>query len=457
MSFTRREFLQAGSLTALGLGLNFLSPEITKDKVFAGAMNEEDTKLVFIFQRGGNDGVNTVIPYGDPEYNRANRPTLYIPQGNAINLGNNFARLHPRMLPMMEIYNHPNLTGVNGPGNLAIIHRVGYAGQSKSHFNSQQYWENGTPGDLAFEEGMIYRLVALTMNPLENNLAAATMSNSQMTALRGELPIPTIRDPQMFNFSGDSAKSGKLIGRLPSIPQGTDGQGLLGAYGGPRDFADKPYRDLVYNTGLALTNAMNIVQDAVAQGPYEPSGGAVYPNGNFGNRLSQIAMLLKRTPAQVLGVNIGGWDTHTNQGQINGRQGNLLAQVAQGFRALYRDLQEQWDKLIIITMTEFGRTSKENGSKGTDHGHACVMFAAGGRVQGGVYNCDESTWQAGDMLSASDRYVKRRTDYRAIFAEIFKRHFGNSEELIEQIIPDYSQAALDNPGDFEFLNFLPAV
>jgi hypothetical protein len=304
---------------------------------------------------------------------------------------------------------------------------------------------------------MIYRQVAMTMNPVENNLAAAAMSNSQMVALKGPLPIPTIRDPETFTFSGDPSKSIKLIGRLPANPQGMDGEGLLGAYGGPRDYPDKPYRDLVYDTGLALTNAMNIVQDAVAQGPYEPSGGAVYPSGGFGERLAQIAMLLKRTPARVLGLNIGGWDTHTKQGRINGRQGDLLARVAQGFRALYRDLQDQWANLIIITMTEFGRTSQENGSRGTDHGHACTMFVAGGRVKGGVYNCDASTWLEGDLFSANSRYVERRTDYRAVFGEIFRRHFGDSEDTLKQIIPGYTQAAQNNPGDFEFLNFLPEV
>jgi uncharacterized protein (DUF1501 family) len=442
-------------LTALGAGLSFLSPEIFKQRILANT-HDEDTKLIFIFQRGGNDGVNTVIPYGDPEYNTANRPTLFVPRASAIDLGNDFAGLHPRMAPMMEIYDHPNLTGLDGPGNLAVIHRVGYAGQSKSHFDSQQYWENGTPEEPTFEEGMIYRQVALTMNPVENNLVAAAMSNSQMVALKGPLPVPTIQNVETFAFSGDPAESGKFIGRLPSTPQGPDGGGLLGAYGGPRDFADKPYRNLVYDTGLALTNSMSIVQDAVAQGPYEPSGAAAYPGGGFGAKLAQIAMLIKRTQARVLGVNIGGWDNHTNQGRIYGRQGGLLAQVAQGFQALYRDLQDQWDKLIIVTMTEFGRTSKENGSKGTDHGHACVMFVAGGRIRGGVYNCDASTWAPGDMFSSKGRYVQRNTDYRAVFGEIFTRHFGDSQGTLDQVIPSYAQAAIDNPGDFEPLNFLPA-
>lgn len=455
MSWTRREFLRAGSLTALGAGLSFVKPGIFEAKALAGrAADPGDTKLIFIFQRGGNDGVNTVIPYGDSQYNVGNRPTLFIPRASAIDLSNDFAGLHPRMAPMMEIYNHPGLTGVDGPGNLAIIHRVGYEGQSKSHFDSQQYWENGVPHNPSLEEGMIYRQVALTMNPLENNLAAAGMSNSQMVALKGPLPIPTIDNVQTYSFSGGPAGSMKFIGQVPTMPQGRNGSGLLGAYGGPHDFPGKPYRDLVYGTGLALTNSMSIVQEAVAQGPYAPSGGASYPGSGFGGRLQQIAMLLKRTNARVLGVNIGGWDNHTNQGKIYGRQGDLLAQVAQGFQAFYRDLQDQWDKLLIVTMTEFGRTSKENGSRGTDHGHACVMFVAGGGVRGGVYNCDASTWADGDMFSINDRYVRRKTDYRAVFAEIFTRHFGDTDDMIEQIIPGYTQAALDNPADFERLNFI---
>jgi len=454
MNFSRREFLRAGSLTALGMGLNFVSPQILNRRARAD-IPADDTKMIFIFQRGGNDGVNTVIPYGDPEYNTANRPTLYIAPASAIDLGNDFAGLHPRMAPMMEIYDHPSLTGTDGPGNLAIIHRVGYANQSKSHFNGQQYWENGTPGNPSFEEGMIYRQIALTMDPMANSLVGAGMSNSQMVALKGPLPVPTVGDPASFTFTGDPAEVTKFIGSPPFVAQGTDGTGLMGAYGGPRDFDGKPHRNLVYGTGLALTNAMTTVQDAVAQGPYVPDGGAVYPAGTFGDRLAQSAMLLKRTGVRVLGLNIGGWDTHTNQGRTTGRQGDLLAQVAQGFRALYRDLQDQWDKLIIVTMTEFGRTSKENGSRGTDHGNACVMFVAGGRVHGGVYNCDATTWAAGDLFSASGRYLDRKTDYRAVFAEIFTRHFGDNAVLLEMVIPGYFQAMLDNPSDFDFLNFLP--
>jgi uncharacterized protein (DUF1501 family) len=452
MMVGRRDLLKAGGMTALGFGLNLIAPSASLRRLLAETA--DDTKLVFIFQRGGNDAVNTVIPYGDPEYNNGNRPTLFIPRATALDLGNDFAGLHPRMAPMMDIFNHSDLNGVPGLGNLAVIHRVGYAGHSQSHFDSQHYWETGVPGDGGFDEGMLYRQIALTMNPAENSLVATAISGSQLTALKGPLPVPTIRDPETFTFSGDPVKVRKFIGQLPDTPGGPGGTGLLGAYGGPADFPGKPYRDLVYGTGLALADAINIVQEAVAQGPYAPVEAAVYPGGSFGEKLMNVAMLLKRTPVRVLGLNIGGWDTHTNQGQINGRHGNLLAQVAQGFQALYHDLQDQWDKLLIVTMTEFGRTSKENGSRGTDHGQACVMFAAGGRVQGGVYNCDAGTWADGDLFSRRNRYVLHNTDYRAVFAEIFTAHFGTGDTMLEAIIPGYTQAATDNPGDFQPLNFL---
>jgi len=455
MHLGRRDFLKIGTLAAAGYGLDLLRPAPWMGRLLADPPT--DAKMVFIFQRGGNDAVNTVIPYGDPEYSLANRPTLFVPREDAFDLGNDFAGLHPRMAPMAEIYNHTNLNGVAGPGNLAVIHRVGYAGQSQSHFDSQQYWETGKPGDKTLDEGMIYRQIATGLNPSENRLAAAALSGSQMTALKGTLPIPTIRNPEAFTFSGETARVNKFIGQLPTAPGGPDGTGMLGAYGGPVDFPDKAHRDLVYGTGLALADAINIVQDAVAQGPHELAGGAVYPDSSFGNKLSDVAMLLKRTPVRILGVNIGGWDTHTGQGQVNGRQGNLLAQVAQGFQALYRDLQDQWDKLIIVTMSEFGRTSRENGSQGTDHGHACAMFVSGGRVQGGVYNCDDTTWSAGDLFSARERYLDRRTDFRAVFAEIFKNHFGTDEATLETVIPGYSQAILDNPADFVSLGFLPSA
>lgn len=453
MIWNRRDFLKAGGLTGFALGMNAFSPAILQRRI-AAAPDLSKKKLIFLFQRGGSDGVNTLIPRGDPEYSAENRPTLFIDEADALDLGNGFAQLHPSMQPMMEIYNSAALTGVAGPGNLAVLHRVGYAGQSQSHFDSQQYWENGIPGQPTFEEGMLYRQVVKTLDPETNHFVAASLSSSQMVALKGPVPLPTLQNPANFKFAGSTAKVRKFLGSLPTSPLGTDGTGLLGFYGGPRDFLSKPYRDVVYNTGVVLADAINTVQTAVAQGPYTPANGAVYPNGEFGTKLMNVAMLLKRTPVQVLGANIGGWDTHTNQGGVGGYQGGLLGQVAQGFQALYRDLQAQWQDLVIVTMTEFGRTSIENGSFGTDHAYACVVFIAGGGVKGGVYNCSPTTWAAGDLFSQSTRYVRRRTDYRAVFGEIFTKHFGDTPALLEEVIPGYSAAAAANPGDFQQLGFM---
>lgn len=417
-----------------------------------------DRKLLFIFQSGGNDGVNTVIPRGDADYNTTTRPTLYIPENLALDSGNGFAQLHPRLQPMLELYNHSRLNGVEGPGNLAVLHRIGYAGQSQSHFDSQQYWQNGVPGNARLEEGFFYRHLARTLDlgSQSNAFVAAALSSSQMVALKGPNPIPNFTRAAQFNVLGNAARAAKFLGRLPTTSGGPDGEGLLGLYGGAPDAPNQPYRSLIHGTGQLLGGTITTLQDAIRQGPYRPENGAVYPEGTLGDRLRQAAMLFKRTPARIIGLTTGGWDTHTDQGQIAGGHGDLLDDLAQGFQALYRDLETQWDQLLIVTMTEFGRTSRENGSRGTDHADSSVMFLAGGGVKGGIYNCDATTWNTGDLFSKSGRYLARRTDFRAVFGEIFTGHFGDPAALLDEIMPGYSEAAARSPATFQPLGFLNA-
>ena len=228
-----------------------------------------------------------------------------------------------------------------------------------------------------------------------------------------------------------------------------EGIAFLGIIDGPRDFTDKPYRNLVYGTTLSLTDSITTVQEALAAG-YTAENGAAYPRGKFGDKLSQAALLFKNTPVRGVGVNIGGWDTHTNQGSTDGAHYNLLREVGDGFAALRRDLLSIWDDLVVVTMTEFGRTSRENGGFGTDHAYSTVMFVAGGAVNGGVYNCDTGTWANGDLFSVNNRYVARRTDYRGVFADIFS-WMGNNQ--LDATIPGYS--SLSSQNDFQSLGFLP--
>lgn len=455
MKMTRREFLRSTGLGAGLLAMSVLPPFLLKRQAFA-AGSASERKLLFIFQRGGNDGMNTCIPRGDADYNAETRPTLFIPEDLALDSGNGFAQFHPQLQPLMEIYNHSAINGRPGPGNLAVIHRVGYDDQSQSHFDSQQYWENGAPGNGDLHEGLFFRHLNETIDwdDARNAFVAASLSSSQLVALKGSKPIPNFRETSDFSFLGSPAQSAKFLGALPSSVEGSDGEGLLGLYGGPKDHAGKIYRSLVHQTGQLLGATMETLQKVQNQGPYLPENGAVYPDGSFGRKLQEAAMLFKRSPVRILGMNIGGWDTHSSQGQINGHHGYLLQEMGQGIQAFYRDLQSQWENLLVMTMTEFGRTSRENGSQGTDHAESSVMFVAGGGVKGGVYNCDASNWKTGDMFSESERYLARKTDFRSVFGEIFTNHFGDDPSLLDKIMPRYSEAAQRHPSDFQPLNFL---
>ncbi len=456
MNLHRRDFLKLSSLAWGALGVNLLAPGVFQRRLLAAEL-PADRKLIFIFQDGGNDGVNTLIPRGDPNYSTDTRPTLFIPEPQAVDSGNGFAQLHPALQPMMEIYNNTSLNGQSGPGNLAILHRVGYTGQSQSHFDSRQYWQNGVPGESTLEEGIFYRHLAntLDLDDPANAFVAAAISSSQMVALKGARPFPNFSRAADFSFAGSSSRARKFLGTLPSSEGGTDGTGLMGLYGGPRDDPGLIYRSLVHRTGGLLGTTMSILQSAVAQGGYVPENGAVYPNDTFGAKLREAAMLFKRTPVRIVGMNLGGWDTHTAQGQLNGSQAELLGGLAQGFQALYRDLQDQWDRILIVTMTEFGRTSEENGSRGTDHAESSVVFVAGGGVKGGIYNCSADTWKAGDLFSSRNgRYLAQRTDFRGVFGEIFTRYFGDPDTLLDQIIPGYPAAARKDPTGFAPLGFI---
>jgi uncharacterized protein (DUF1501 family) len=446
MRIQRRNFMK--SLVAWGgfgtTSLSFLG----RQKAFASA-GAGNKRLLFIFQRGGNDGLNTIVPHGDNLYlpSRANIGiSLADMTAAGTNLGNNFAGLHPQMAPMMSAFT---------PGELAVIHRVGYAQQSRSHFDSQDYWEKGDPrGNQGVTDGMLYRQLAhmLDLSDPSVSFPAAGLSGSQMVTLTGYAPNPNFHDSKDFNFLGNADDRAKFLGQLPTAQGSGDGKGVLGMY------ADTPlatalYADLVKGTGQALGGTISTLTAANIT-PYLPNSEALYPGGSFGSKLKEAAMLFKRTDACVLGINIGGWDTHNNQGGAIGGHGNNLNSFASAFEALKDDLGAEsngnggtiWDDTIVVSMTEFGRTSKENGSGGTDHAEASAMFVAGGSVNGGVYNCDDTTWETGAneadsaMFKVNNRYLSRRTDFRAVFGEIFMKHLGDTRADLDIVIPGYTEA-----------------
>lgn len=455
----RREFFSRTAKALSGAALSGLfTPQLFQSRVSAQEVlgTDRKKKLIFIFLRGGNDGLNTLIPRGDSNYNQGLRPTLFIPENMGIDTGNGFAQFHPALAPLMEVYSNTSINGLSGLGNLAVIHRVGYKGQTRSHFDSQQYWENGVPGSPDLNIGMLYRHLdqAMDLTSQENSLVAASISGSQLVALRGPKPLPNFRRATDFAFPGTDARKRKFLGRAPNFETGDLGQGFLGAYGATAPMHLKKHQSLVGGTGMLLGASMETLERAVAQGSYTPVAGATYPTGSFGEKLMEAAMLMKRTEIQVVGMNVGGFDTHTSQGTENGQHPQLLLSIGQAIQALSRDLADQWDDLMVVTLSEFGRTSEENGSRGTDHAEAGVMMVAGGGVKGGIYNCDSTTWENNAIFAVNGRYLSHRTDFRAVFAEIFTRHFGDSPAALDTIIPGYNEAVRANPAHFRFLDFI---
>ena len=432
----RRDFLKASTgLGALTLGFNTLCPPVFHRRALAAPL-DFNKKLLFIFLRGGMDGINAVIPRGDSEYNDTNRPTLFVSEGEAIDLGNGFAQLHPDFYEMSDLYES---------GDLAIVHRVGYSGQSQSHFDSQQYWENGTL-DRRLEVGIFNRLISASDHIRKPGFSAAAISSGLPVALRGPSAVPNFVDPVDFRFRGDASSVNKFVGQAEG-----PARGLLGFYSGKQGQAGGEYRDLLYDTGVTLNETMTVLRDNnINPETYQPVNGASYSSSSFGQKCKLAAQLFKETDAQILGVNFGGWDTHTNQSFDN-----LGSQVARAYEALWQDLQSQWNDVVILTMTEFGRTSRENGSLGTDHAEATAMFVAGGGVNGGVYNCDATTWRDGDIFSnSSGRYLRRKTDFRSVLAEIFRNHLGDSDDVINVAIPGYDGLAAERPSDYRPLGFI---
>ncbi|MFN0059100.1 MAG: DUF1501 domain-containing protein [Planctomycetota bacterium] len=456
MNFNRRQFLKTSLVSGVALGAlspMFRSPFLRRS--FGAAMlGVTPRKMVVIFMRGGNDGVNTCIPYGDNQYNSTTRPQLFIPSAQALDLGNGFAALHPALAPLHELHL---------AGDLATIHRVAYENQSRSHFDSQQYWENGIPGDSELDEGWLYRQVIQTYNLGTNPIAAASITPKLMLMLRGSVALPHITDLSTYNLDVPGATQGKLLGAV-STGGGDAGSGLLGLYG--KTSGSYGYDALLGSSGMSVGSTLQAISAAgVDPATYVPENGATYPSDAapggfpassfpFFQQLRDAAMLLKQTDMRIVGIEIDGFDTHVQQGAVGGAHAQLLSQVAHGMRSLSLDLQSLWDDTLIVTLSEFGRTSEENASLGTDHGEAACLFVAGGSVNGGVYNCDASTWANGDLFSdASGRYVAHRTDFRAVLREILVRHFDTSTPVVEQVFPGISATG----GDplFADLGFLP--
>ena len=388
----RRYFLKQGGIAMAGLGSLAIAPGMLARAV---AQTPGSGKKIFIaiFQRGAMDGLNAVIPYGEASYYSL-RPNLAIPrpgtgEGAAIDL-DGFFGLHPAMAPLKPFYESKEL---------AIVHAVGSPDTTRSHFDAQDYMESGTPGVKSTTDGWLNRYMQAKPDAKATPFRAVAMGANLPRAMQGK--APSVAMSNLNDFAIRAGGGGSVQGGFEAMYAQTVNEALRGA-------------------GRETFEAVDMLR-RVNPRQYQPLPGVQYPRGPYGERLRQIAQLIKSgIGLEVAFTDLGGWDTHANQGASQGQLALRLTEFSQGIAALYQDLKGQAEDVVILTMTEFGRTAKENGNRGTDHGHASVMFMLGGNVNGGKVQGQWPGLRTDQLYEGRDLAVT--TDFRDVFGEVLKSH-----------------------------------
>src|SRR5579885_1961864 len=399
---TRRVFLKKSALAMFGIGT---APAWLARALSASEAPASRKKvLVAIFQRGAMDGLNVVIPHGEAAY-YALRPNLAIPRpdgtaNSAIDL-DGFFGLHPALAPLKPIYD---------AGRLAAIHATGSPDPTRSHFDAQDYMESGTPGLKTTSDGWLNR--ALLPEKIASAVRAVSVGTELPRALRGLNEAVAIDN--LNNFQVREAEAAPSFEKMYSAT-----------------------RDRVLNgAGRDTFQAIKTIE-AIRKQPYRPANGAQYPNGKLGQELMQIARLIKADVGlEVAFTDLRGWDHHVNEVGAKpsvGQLANLLAQFGQALAAFYADLGDRMGEVSVVTMSEFGRTAKENGARGTDHGHANAMFALGGGIKGGKVYGDWPGMEREQLYEERDLDVT--TDFREVLGELVTRHMGNPR--LSEVFPGY--------------------
>jgi uncharacterized protein (DUF1501 family) len=409
---TRRAFMKGGAMAVVGTAAipAFLTRSVMAQATSAQAQGK---KLVVIFQRGAADGLNVVVPYREPSYYQY-RPNIGIPQNAVIDL-DGFFGLHPAMASLKTLWDQKHL---------AIVHASGSPDPSRSHFDAQDFMESGTPGVKATVDGWLNR--ALQAEDLacpdcaHTPFRAVSLGAQVPRSLEGRIQAVALENIRDFGVQSTPAAAGFAA----MYDQSTD--------------------SVLHGTGQETFAAVKMLKTA-DPAKYTPAAGAEYPGGQFGNSLKQIAQILKANlGVEAAFADIGGWDTHQNQGNIDGQLAGRLREFSAGLAAFWTDMGDQAGDIVLVTMSEFGRTCRQNGTGGTDHGHANVMFVLGGPVLGGkVYG----RWPG---LSPEQLYEGRdlaiTTDFRQVLSEAAYKTLGAQD--LEVVFP---QSGLQRRN---FLNIL---
>jgi len=401
MQTNRRFFLRNGALAIAGTAA---IPSFLVRSVLAEAASAPNRRLVVIFQRGAADGLNVVVPYREKNYYDM-RPGIAIPQNQVLDL-DGFFGLHPSLAPFKPIYDQ---------GHLAIVHAAGSPDMSRSHFDAQDFMESGTPGVKSTEDGWLNRALQeedLRLRRQHTAFRALALGSQVPRTLAGKVPAIALASVNSFSVGGR--------GPTPS-PAANAFQAMYG------DTGDQ----IFHATGDETFEAVKMLRDA-NPAQYKPAAGIEYPNNEFGNNMKQIAQLLKSNlGVEAAFTDVGGWDTHQNQGGVNGQLSDRLREFSSAIAAFWHDMGDDAENITLVTMSEFGRTARQNGTGGTDHGHANAMFVLGGSVKGGkVYG----RWPglSNEQLNEG-RDLAVTTDFRQVLGEAVAKSIGARN--LEMVFP----------------------
>lgn len=409
----RRFFIKSGSIALASIGASLSAPSFlqrtllaqTRDRITGGSRKT----LIAIFQRGAVDGLNMVVPYGERNYYDL-RPSIAIAKpaaGNAeaaIDL-DGFFGLHPTMSSLKPFWDGKQL---------AIVHASGSPDNTRSHFDAQDYMESATPGRKGTPDGWLNRYLQSKTDAQRSLFRAVSMTQTMPRILQGRAPTLSISNLNDFAIRA--------------------GQSSANVQGGFEAIYDQSVNDALGGTGKETFAAINYLKQ-VNPGQYRPENGAVYPRTPFGNSLFQIGQLVKaQVGLEVAFADMGGWDTHVNQGNARGQLAARLQDFSTGIAALATDLGKRMDDVLILTMSEFGRTVRENGNRGTDHGHANAMLVLGNGVRGGKIHGQWPGLKNDQLYEGRD--LALTTDFRDVFAEIARKHLGTKN--VQAIFPGYA-------------------
>jgi uncharacterized protein (DUF1501 family) len=406
MNVTRRQFVKGG-VTAFTFG--FAAPQFLCDLALAQGVSSRT--LVIVYLSGGNDSLSTIVPYLDANY-PVRRPTLAIPAASVLQIGSDSSRV--------ELGLHPRLTGLKAifdAGRLAIVQRTGYANQSRSHFTGFDIWGTASP-DNSQSTGWLGRYLDGLPTPIDPLVAWNTNRETPRPLMSRTVGVPAITNPTTYSFSSPNGATEAAFERTAQTKISSHVP------------VNIPHLAFVNSTSQAALGTLDRVATVAS---YRPS--ITYPNNGFGQALQAVAGAMnKGIGTKIFWVQTGGFDTHSGQGVNTGAYFNLMANLGDGLKSFYDDLNNQslLNNTMILVYSEFGRRISENGSQGTDHGAGANMFAIGGLVRGGIYGTapNLSPDPANPTLENNAADVKFETDFRSVYAKIVDNWLGANSVTI---------------------------